>query len=168
MADTANPELEAPPKKASKLPLILGLVLAIGGGAGGFYAVKTGLILGESASEHAEDSADQGEETSGDAVPEVAFVPVAPITVSLGHGSDSRYLRFSASLEVPIEARSDVEHMMPRIIDALNSFLQAVEERDVANRDALLRLRVQMLHRVRLVVGTDRVRDLLISEFVLN
>ncbi len=167
MSNENTVEDEEPVKKASKLPLILGFLLALVGGGGAFFAVQSGLLLGSEVDDAKATSAEP-EVESADPLSDLAFVSVPPIVVTLGSASDSRHLRFSASLEVPSQHQSDVEHLMPRITDALNSFLQAVDEGDVANRDALLRLRVQMLHRVRLVVGEDRVRDLLVSEFILN
>jgi len=154
-------------RKRSKMPLLIGVVLALAGGGGTFFAVWSGKLLG---GEHAEAGHDthKGDDTEGEYAADVAFVPVTPLIVALGDRAGSRHLRFAASLEVPSRYVQDVTHLMPRIVDALNSFLQAVEERDVADRDSLLRLRVQMLHRVRLVVGQDRVSDLLVSEFVLN
>ncbi len=57
---------------------------------------------------------------------------------------------------------------MPRVIDVLNSYLRALETSDLADSTALVRLRAQMLRRVQIVTGGDRVHDLLIMEFVLN
>jgi len=47
LSDKIEGEEEQPAKK-SKLPLILGLVLALLGGGGGFFAVSQGMILGDS------------------------------------------------------------------------------------------------------------------------
>ena len=44
MADEDTPEKE--PTKKSKLPLIIGLVLALVGGGGGFFAVYSGMLFG--------------------------------------------------------------------------------------------------------------------------
>ena len=57
---------------------------------------------------------------------------------------------------------------MPRIVDILNTYLRAVQPQDLDSPTALLRLRVQMLHRVQVVAGQGVVRDLLITEFILN
>jgi len=46
--------------------------------------------------------------------------------------------------------------------------LRAVDVHDLENRNALIRLRSQMLRRIQLVIGQEQVRDLLIMEFVLN
>lgn len=167
--DTTNDA--TPPPKSSKLPLIIGLVLLLVFAGGGFFAVSQGLVPGLGASEQASakpaepDAKETGPES---AVPEVAFVPLDPLIVSLQGADPPRFLRFGATLEVPLPSETDVMRLLPRITDALNSFLQAIDLQMVTDRDALLRLRVQMLHRVQLVVGQDRVRDVLISEFVLN
>ena len=55
MTATADPTDAAPKKKRSKLPLLIGFVLAILGGAGGFLAVRMGLILGPDAPEMVEE-----------------------------------------------------------------------------------------------------------------
>ena len=88
MTDAAAPP-EAPPKK-SKKPLIFGLILALLLGGGGFY---TGLILG--ASEHAAAATE-----SADPLPDIAFVAVEPLVISLGDAASERFLRFTSQLEV--------------------------------------------------------------------
>jgi flagellar FliL protein len=50
----------------------------------------------------------------------------------------------------------------------LNGYLRAVETSDLENPAALVRLKAQMLRRIQIVTGEGRVRDLLVSEFVLN
>ena len=50
----------------------------------------------------------------------------------------------------------------------LNGYLRAVEVADLEDRTALVRLRAQMLRRVQIVTGEGRVRDLLVTEFVIN
>ena len=57
---------------------------------------------------------------------------------------------------------------MPRVLDTLNTYLRAVDVADLENPAALAKLRAQMLRRVQVVTGEGRVRDLLVTEFVLN
>ncbi len=159
---------EAPedaPKKRSKLPLLIGLVLFLTLGGGAFYAVWSGLILGP-----AEGAADAGGETGAEkgALPDLAFVPVDPVVISLGPEAGGRHLRFSSQLEVAKDSVSEVTLLMPRILDVLNSYLRAISVRDVENPSAMAKLRAQMLRRVQIVTGEGRVRDLLVTEFVLN
>ncbi|SFL75675.1 flagellar basal body-associated FliL family protein [Shimia aestuarii] len=162
MTDTT--EIEEPPAaKSSRLPMIIGLVLALAGGGGGFYAAQSGLLFG--AASHPQEEMHQT--ASEEPLPDVVFVPLDPIVVSLVDGGSS-HLRFRAQLEVPGEYASDVEHILPRIVDVLNSYLRALSPADIEAPDALVRLRAQMLRRAQIVTGQGRVRDLLIMEFVLN
>lgn len=149
-------------KKKSKLPVILGLVVALAGGGGGFFAVYSGMLFG------AENKAQEAQEEIVEDLPDIAFVEVDPMTVSLQDNGRDRHLRFRAQLETSGKHKADVELLLPRIVDVLNSYLRAVELDDLKNASALVRLRGQMLRRVQLVVGEGRVNDLLIMEFVLN
>lgn len=175
MADAAAGEAL---KKPSKLPLVGALLLAIVGGGGGFYAVYSGALLG---GESLADSGDTDTGATNDAgggtgkkigapvsLGDVAFVPLDPLVISLPPGSASRHLRFHAQLEVSASKEREVAELIPRVTDVLNSYLRAVEPKDFEDPAILGRLRAQMLRRVQIVTGAERVRDLLIMEFVLN
>lgn len=166
MADEAQTDTEetegAPKKKGGKLFLIIGLVLLLAGGGGAFFAVYSGMILAPA--EHAEDTAPEVK----DDAPDVAFVPLDPLVVSLGADGSNSYLRFTAELEVESRYESEVSHLRPRVLDVLNGYLRALQAQDIEAPAALMRLRSQMLHRVQIVTGEGRVRDLLVTEFVLN
>ncbi len=157
-AEDTNPE--DAPRKRSKKPLLIGLVLALLLGGGGFYAAYSGLLpIGGGADAHADMVAP---------LPAVSFVPISPLVISLSPGGANRHLRFTGELEVPENFAADVKKLMPRVLDVLNSYLRAVDARQFEDPSALIRLRAQMLRRVQLVVGEGRVRDLLVTEFVLN
>ena len=160
----ADAESGQPNRRSSKKPLFIGLVLALLGGGGGYFVASSGLIGG------AEDTpADAQAETKEIAPgPKVAFVPVEPLVISLPSTSGQVLLRFRAELEVAPGTESDVEQVLPRIIDVLNGYLRAVSLEELRDPTVLTRLRGQMLRRVQVVAGADRVRDLLIMEFVLN
>jgi len=162
----APPSDAAPKAKRSKLPLILGLVLAILGGAGGFYAVQAGF-LGGAADAAAGDRA-EAPDPQLPALAPAAFVPLPAITVNLPGGGASRFLRFSGQVEVAPEHLVEVTALVPRIVDVLNGYLRAVEADDLADPSALIALRSQMLRRAQVVAGGGRVRDLLVMEFVIN
>ena len=168
MADqeVAEGEEEAP-KKTSKLPMLIGLVLALLLGGGGFFAVYSGMLL---APAPADAMASKEEEPSPEMepLPDVSFIELQPLVINLGSASSSRHLKFAAQLEVEPEAKRDVENVLPRIMDVLNGYLRAVSIDELEEPTALIRLRAQMLRRVQIVTGEGRVRDLLIMEFVLN
>lgn len=163
MTAVADPEDVAPAKK-SKLPLVVGLVLAIAGGGGGFFAVKSGIIGGSTDHDVANDHPEEAVAPTA----AVAFVALDPLIISLpGHG-ERVHLRFAAQLEVEPAHVSEIEAVKPRIVDVLNGYLRAVEIAELEDPTSLMRLRAQMLRRVQIVTGEGRVRDLLIMEFVLN
>lgn len=166
MADTDETDGENV-KKRSKGPVILALVLALAGAGGGFLAAYSGYLpWGESAgAEGAHASALSGATSF---VPDdLDFVAIEPLVVSLDAGS-GLHLRFRAQLEVRRAYKSEVEHLLPRVVDVLNGYLRAVDIADLRNNSALVRLRAQMLRRVQMVTGANRVSDLLIMEFVMN
>jgi flagellar FliL protein len=158
---TAEATVEEAPKKRSKKPLLIGLVLALVLGGGGFYATFSGMILG-GGEEHATEEHVPGPLTG------VAFVPLETIVISLAPDSGSKHLRFTAQLEVVESATADVTTLTPRILDVINSYLRAIDTASIEDPQAMARLRAQMLRRIQVVTGEGRVRDLLITEFVLN
>lgn len=175
MAEAAVPQ-DAVPKKPSKKPLLLALIVAVAGGGGAFYATWSGMILGGGAETAEGDGHGGGAEQGGadghggamGAMPAVAFVPVTPVVISLGEESTSRHLRMTAQLEVGPSFATEVTHLMPRILDILNGYLRAINVAELEDPAALVRIRAQLLRRIQIVTGEGRVRDLLITEFVLN
>ncbi|WGW04341.1 flagellar basal body-associated FliL family protein [Tropicibacter oceani] len=172
MADTTVEEQEEEARKPSKLPLIIGIVLALAGGGGGFFAVSSGM-LGGGGGEKAAAESPSGEE--GQAVPvdnaplaDIAFVEVPQLLISLGPTAQADHLRFRGSLEVPKQYAAEVEGLLPRVQDVMNSYLRALDPAMLEQPGALVKLRSQMLRRVSMVAGEGRIRDLLVLEFVLN
>ncbi|MFN3578517.1 MAG: flagellar basal body-associated protein FliL [Tabrizicola sp.] len=157
---TAEATLDEAPKKRSRKPLVIGLALALVLGGVGFYAAFSGLILGGGGHEPADEKASP--------LTGIAFVPLPTIVVSLGPDSGSEHLRFTAQLEVVDTAQAEVTALSPRILDVLNSYLRAIDTASIEDPQAMARLRAQMLRRIQVVTGEGRVRDLLITEFVLN
>ncbi len=164
MADTAD-KPEDTPKKRSKRPLVIGFVLMIALGAAGFFMAYQGLVFGDAEPEHATEGS---EAAAPDALPDIAFVPIAPLVVSLGPDAGGRFLHFTAQIEVGKAQEPDVVLLLPRILDVLNGYLRAVSTQELEDPSALVRLRSQMLRRVQIVTGEGRVRDLLVTEFVIN
>ena len=175
----AGAENEEPPKKKSKA-LLFGLIGAVLLGGGTFFGVFSGMIPLPFGAPPAEESApkDDGHALEGESEGEVgtehadmkpaAFVPLQAMVISLGPEARSKHLKLVVSVEVKPEAEAEVTAVKPRILDVLNTFLRAVDERDFESPRAMLRLRAQMLRRVQLVTPQNSVRDLLIQEFVLN
>ncbi|WP_371168276.1 flagellar basal body-associated FliL family protein [Aliiroseovarius sp. 2305UL8-7] len=160
--DTDALEADAP-KKSSKKGFLIGLILALVLGGGAFFATYSGMLGGGKTTEE-----DAETELPVAALPDVSFVDLDPLVISLGTPGRNRHLRFRGSLELVPGYEEEVTKLLPRVIDVLNSYLRAVDIEVLADPPALIKLRAQMLRRIQLVTGEGRVRDLLILEFVLN
>lgn len=158
----SDEDAEAPAKK-SALPLILGLVLALAGAGGGFFATFSGLLAPSGAEAEAPEAASVAEPLAP-----IAFVPLDPIIISLRSKGQATYLRFRAQLEVDTGREEEVTQLIPRILDVLNTYLRAVDIDEIERPSALMSLRAQMLRRIQIVTGNGRVKDLLVTEFVVN
>lgn len=163
--ETAETAARAAP---SRLPLVIGLVLALAGGGGGFYAAWAGLLPFGGATRAGETGDAPARAESVVDFSDLVYVPIKALVISFAEGGRSRQLRFRAELEVPTGEASEVTRVMPRVIDVLNTYLRALRVSDLEESSALPRLRAQMLRRVQAVVGAARVNDLLVMEFVLN
>lgn len=153
--------------------LLAACVAALVAGGGAFYAVFSGeLVLpfvgGASGGDRlaAKDGA-TGPESPGRFEPG-AFVELDPLVISLGAQSRSKHLKITLTVEVEAGREAEVEAVRPRVVDILNGYLRAVDEREFDQPRSMERLRAQMLRRVRLVTPEGAVRDLLVQEFVLN
>lgn len=164
MSESSEANISLPPKKSKILPIMSVLLFVIGAG-GGFAAVNLGLIGGAINSDYSRET----HLPTPALVNEIlTFVPLDPLLISIKDGTDDRILRFVAQLDVNPRAVSEIENIKPRIVDILNGYLRALEIKDLEAPAALMKIRSQMLHRVRIVAGENRINDLLIMEFVLN
>ena len=165
MTDATAEQAETP-EKSGKKGIIIGVILALVGAAGGYFLTTSGMLPfgGKPATGEAMEK-DAG--VSVKALPQVGFVDLPPVIISVNAG-DSRHLKFHAQLEVNSSQIADVEKMKPRIMDILNGYLRALEVSDLEDSLALMRIRGHLLRRIEIVVGEGRVRDVLVMEFVLN
>lgn len=169
----AEQKREKPAEKAGKAGwklLAAALVLALLLGGGAFYAVYSGMLAlalpGVGQAERA--GAAAALPSRAEAFRPGAYVALEPLVVSLGPESAAKHLKVTLVIEVEPGRQGQVAAEQPRLVDVLNGFLRAVDERDLALPRSMERLRAQMLRRVQLVAPEGAVRDLLIQEFVLN
>ena len=176
MADVEPGAEAAPKKKGLLIPGAIGLVLAIAGGLGGYWAVTSGPLGGASDAAEYDGSDGYGSgEAAEDVVPyirpeleEVAFVPLDPMVITIGPGTVGRQLLFTAELEVAPDDAEEVTNLLPRVLDVLNSYLRVIDMQELNDPRTLVRLRAQLLRRIQIVTGDVLVRDLLVTEFVVN
>ncbi|MEM9724471.1 MAG: flagellar basal body-associated FliL family protein [Pseudomonadota bacterium] len=168
-ADTADGGAEPKKKKGLLGPLVIGLAAAVVLGGAAAYAVMSGLAPIGPAPQAADGAEKPEAETAAPkekAAPPV-FVAFDPLTVTLTHGGAPRQLRLTLSVETSEEHMKKVEELKPRMLDALNTLLRAMNERELTEPAGLDRLRAQMLRRVRIAADPKAVKDLLVTEFVV-
>lgn len=172
MSDTTADTEQAEAPKASKLPLIIGIILMLVGAGGGFYAVSSGMLSGPlgigPAPKSADAKAEEKEVREPEPLGDVAFVELEPLVISLSPDAQADFLRFRATIEVKGQYLADVEKVLPRVQDVMNTYLRALRPEQIEEVGSLIRIRSHLLHRVQVVIGEGRVNDLLIMEFVLN
>ncbi|MGR3541885.1 MAG: flagellar basal body-associated FliL family protein [Hasllibacter sp.] len=151
-------ETADPPRKPRRLATAaLALCLAGGAGAGTYFAVASGYLPAPS---------DPGAGATGPAIaaPAVSYVEIPPLSVPLVPGGAT--LRVAAQIEVAPSSAQSVQDAMPRILDAANAYLRAVDPALLEGSSAHVRVKGQLLRRVRLIAGEDAVHDLLLTEMV--
>lgn len=159
--------VEEAPKKPSPLKILIPAAISavvLGGVAAGVAFVMTGEkadCVGAS-----EDMA-HGEKITRN-YDDIAFVNLDPLVISLGPNANSQYLKVSITLETFGAEQKKIEHLVPKFRDVLNTYLRAVDESDIAEPAAMIRLRAQMLRRIQLIAPPDTVENVLITDFVLN
>lgn len=163
LADSTQPPTAESPAKRAGMGLLLALVIGVAGAAAGFFAVSKNMIplgTGGKVSPMAH--------TAAAPVPDVAFVEIPPLVITLPIGAQNTHLRFAGQIEVPTAYRGDVEFLMPRIQDVLNGYLRALRPDDIEGAGALYKIRLQLFRRIIMVVGLGKANALLVTEFVLK
>tara|TARA_R110002072_G_scaffold92798_3_gene206153 strand:- start:1243 stop:1800 length:558 start_codon:yes stop_codon:yes gene_type:complete len=100
---------------------------------------------------------------------EVFFYEIPQMQVTIQNGSGGfAHLQISFNLEITDEHLSaELDHELPRIIDQFQGFLREMRPEDLAGSAGGYRLRLELLRRVNLVLGEDKVRAVLIDQFVV-
>ncbi|MEX2521096.1 MAG: flagellar basal body-associated FliL family protein [Paracoccaceae bacterium] len=165
LLDEIAPE---PVAKRSRAPLLTGAVLSLLLGGGGFFATYSGMVsLPHGATK--DDKGHAAAHSHGEARADMpAFVPVGEVVIPLGPNATARFLVIELQIEARPEDAAVFETLRPRILDVVNTFLRVVEESDIESPSATIRLRAQLLRRIRAVSAPVEPRDLLITSFVLK
>ncbi|MDQ1077551.1 flagellar basal body-associated protein FliL [Pseudoroseomonas cervicalis] len=151
------------------LLLLLPLLLLGGGGAAAWFLVPAvpalvGGLLGAAPAGEAEAAAAA---PAGPAA-RPSFVEFPEMTLSLPNGGRPRQLRLRIAVEVNGDpALLSPELLSPRIYDSLLLYLRTLREGEMEGALAMDRLRGDLHRRFELVVGPGKVRDVLITGFVV-
>lgn len=167
---SAKNQEKTPPKKGRKRLLLILLLLPVllGGGAAGAWFLVPGLpekvqaLLGRK-------PAEETEMASAPAAPgKPSFVEFPEMTLSLPNAGRPRQLRLKLAVEVmgdPTLIQTDL--LSPRIYDSLILYLRTLRDGEMEGALAMDRLRGDLHRRLELVLGPGKVRDVLITGFVV-
>jgi len=149
----------AKPKRKIPLKLIImaaaGLIVLGGGGAGAY------LFLG---AKHAEKPKEA-------AVKPATFVDLPDVLVNLaGTGTDrTQYLKVKVVLELPdAELVPKIQPLMPRVMDAFQTYLRELRATDLDGSAGLYRLKEELTRRVNAAVAPNKVTAVLFKEIVVQ
>ncbi len=165
-ADGAGAEGEQPKKKklAGKtliLFIVAPLLLLGGGGAGAYFMFFSGKPAGGARDEAKEEKK---------APKLMVFYNLPELLVNLsGQGRRSSFLKISLSLE--LEDPNDIpkiEAVLPRIVDAFQTYLRELRPEDLRGSAGLYRLREELLARVNTSAQPAKVNDVLFKEMLIQ
>ena len=160
----AEPEAETDeaPKK-SKLPskkvmiIAAAALLIVGGGGGAYMFMKGGH--------------DKKEEAKKEVVKPATFVDLPDVLVNLSSaGSDrTQYLKVKVVLELPdAELVPKIQPLMPRVMDAFQTYLRELRPTDLDGSAGLYRLKEELTRRVNLAIAPNKISAVLFKEIVVQ
>ena len=160
--DAPEEESEQPAAPAKKkLPLKMIIIAAagvavLGGGGAGAY-----LYFGGGGHE----------KPAQTAVKPAIFVDLPDVLVNLANaGSDrTQYLKVKIVLELPdATAVAQIQPLMPRVMDAFQTYLRELRPTDLDGSAGLYRLKEELTRRVNTAVAPNRITAVLFKEIVVQ
>lgn len=156
-------------KKGSRLLLFgAAALLLLGGGAGTAWVLVPGAaefmrkIYGLSAA-----PAEEADATAPSPQARPVFVELPEMTLTLPNAGRPRQLRLKLAMEVAADPGQPPELMSPRVYDSLVLYLRTLRDGELEGALAMDRLRGDLHRRLDLLLGEGRVRDVLITGFVV-
>ena len=149
----------AKPKK--KLPLktiIIGATSLIVLGGGGAAGLK--MFGGSTTAHHVAPT-----------VKPAIFIDLPDVLVNLASTNADRtqYLKIKIVLEVPDQSLADqIKPLMPRVMDAFQTYLRELRNSDLEGSAGLYRLREELTRRVNTAVAPGRVTAVLFKEIIIQ
>lgn len=159
--DAQAAEGEATAGKSKKKKLIIMAVLAVvllGGGVGAFMMMK-----GKSA--HQDEAAHEGEE-----IAKPVFYTLPEVLVNLNSGGkQASFLKATVIIELTKQTDvASVEANLPRLQDAINTYLRELRASDLAGSAGIQRLREELLLRSEKALAPVKINDVLFKEIIVQ
>ncbi len=161
----AEGEGAKPKRNKKKLIIIIAAVtlLLLGGGGAGLYF--TGMIGG-----HKTEGKAGEEEKKDDKEHKAYFYDLGDMIVNLsGDGRRPSMLKVKITLELEDEKdKAQMDQVKPRILDSFQVYLRELRVEDLKGSAGIYRLREELLLRVAEAAHPAKVRDVLITEMLVQ
>ena len=160
--DEATEGASKPLPLLKRLPLkliIMGVagLLVLGGGVAGYM-----MFFGKSGN---------GKATTAAQVKPPVFIDLPDTLVNLSNTGSERtqYLKEKVVLELPDQAMAQqVQPMLPRVMDAFQTYLRELRPTDLDGSAGLYRLKEELTRRVNASIAPNRVNAILFKEIVVQ
>ena len=139
------------------------LLLAIGGGAGWYFFLRT-------PEKPPAELAQNAVPPLPAAPPNVTFFDVPDIIVNIQSADAApSYLKLSLSLELDApEEKPGLQALMPRIVDQFQGYLRELRMDDLRGSAGVMRLKEELLRRINAAAAPYRVRDVLLKQMIVQ
>jgi len=159
-SDAASEDGDEPAKPKRKLPLkLIGIaaaaLLVVGGGGAGIFMLRGGK---------------EGQPVAEPIKP-VAFLDLPDLLVNLSNvgGDKTQYLKVKIVLELPDQTMvAQVQPVMPRVVDAFQTYLRELRPGDLEGSAGLYRLREELTRRINVAIAPSRINAVLFKEFLVQ
>lgn len=147
------------------------LVLLLGGGGAALYFMG---IIGPHKTEEgaaaAEDAPDSKHAVKDDKDHKHVFYDLGDLLVNLsGEGKRPNFLKLKINIELDEETdKAKIDQIKPRILDDFQAYLRELRVDDLKGSAGIYRLREELLLRVTEAAHPARVRDVLITEMLVQ
>jgi len=156
----AKPKRKLPSLKLPSLKVMIiaasGLLVVGGGGAGAYFYFFSG----------------PSHEKPAQVVAKAAiFVDLPDVLVNLSNAAAERtqYLKVKIVLELPNpEVVNQIQPLMPRVMDAFQTYLRELRPTDLDGSAGLYRLKEELTRRVNAAVAPNRITAVLFKEIVVQ
>jgi flagellar protein FliL len=147
------------PKGRKKLMIFAALPLILAAAGGGAYFWLHG---------HSEKPAAAQEEAAAPAVPQLTFVDLPEMSVTLPNNGQARQLRIKLALELAPKGPNvpQASVLSPKVYDMMLTYLRTLTDSEIQGSLAIDRIRGDLFRRLELLLGPGVVRDVLITGFI--
>jgi len=174
---------EGTPKKSKKkLIVMIGIIVVILGilGAGGFFGYKWWMGRSHTADSanateqkaeggHGGEKKDGGKEGENGAEGAGELVSIPPLLVNLAEPQGRRYLKLALDIELRDKAAAEqLNKNMPKVKDSLLLLLSSKTYEDLGSLENKILLKKEIVERLTLVLGEQKVLRVYITEIVIQ